>query len=382
MNNFIRSFRLALEVSPLIEDNYTGISNVAFEIAIRALYDSRLEIIFFISNLVVPEIVIKKCLENRNGKALREFLSFNQYSDIYNLKINKNIIALYTNTKPINKKFNYESQIIYDLSTFIVPECHTEDTIKYHANGIIDQINSCDILFCISDSTAIDVENIFEVKREKIHVIPLGSNINLQQVQATRKFIETSILGVEPYILILGTIEPRKNISLILNWIKQYPQITNSYRFIFAGRHGWGPSFEDLINSAGLFNEYNSRKISWYGFVDENSKAILLSGASCLIFSSLFEGFGLPVLEAMSAGVIVLSSSSTSMPEILGDCGYYFNPESIKSLQDAFLQFTIDKLEPGVHETLIKKALQRTANFSYDKAYEIIISSLNGLMSQ
>jgi glycosyltransferase involved in cell wall biosynthesis len=272
--------------------------------------------------------------------------------------------------------------MVYDHSVLIVPECHTPDTIKFHSKYIKEQLTNSDVLFCISNATALTTVELFDINQDKIAVIPLGSNVNLTQVEYVRNYIaNVSKFGVEPYILILGTIEPRKNIALVLQWLSLNQAVTSSYRFVFVGRYGWGPTFEEMINTFKLHHLVNLDRISWQGYVDEISKASLLAGASALIYPSFFEGFGLPILEAMSAGVIVLSSSTTSMPEVLGDCGYYFNPESVESLNSAFELFSKEKML-GLDADLISRGLIRTAEFTYDKAYEIIIAGLeNGLKS-
>lgn len=369
---------LAIEISPLIEHDYTGISNVVYEISKRLLDETEIPIYFLAGNIIVEKEVIRQCIFSRTGDDLKKFLSTKVHKiiDISTGEIDgRRVVALFTNAKPSKKVFYVESQIYYDLSPIVVPECHTLETVQYHTNGLIQQIDTCDEIFCISESTASDIKNLFCVDSSKLHVFPLGSTVDHIQLAKTRKYIEDSFEKVEPYFLILGTIEPRKNLAFLLSWIGQNIHIAFDYKFVFVGREGWGPSFGELINEAGLNELYQSGRICWYGYVDEKIKASLLAGASGLIYPSIFEGFGLPVLEAMSSSVLVLSSSATSMPEILGNCGYYFNPESLESLNDAYLQFERDKSN-GDHSKMRKAALTRSEIFSYDVAYDQIMSIL------
>ena len=138
---------------------------------------------------------------------------------------------------------------------------------------------------------------------------------------------------------------------------------------------GWGPSFQDIILSEDVKSLFDRGRIVNLGYVDEWLKATLLSGAEALIFPSFFEGFGLPILEAMAVGTLVISSCSTSLPEVLGNSGYYFDPESIASLHRAFLQLKAD-LAVGYGSSIRTRALEQASTFSYDNTYDVILTSL------
>src|SRR6185437_3451736 len=118
-------------------------------------------------------------------------------------------------------------------------------------------------------------------------------------------------------------------------------------------------------------------RIVFTNFVDEKFRTALLVGAAALIFPSIFEGFGLPLLEAMAIGTPVLSSVSSSMPEVVGNCGYYFDPYSVTSLHSAYRDFWADRA-CGAVEQVIARAQCRAAEFSYDKTYQIILDGLFG----
>ena len=118
-------------------------------------------------------------------------------------------------------------------------------------------------------------------------------------------------------------------------------------------------------------------RIVFTSFVDEAFRTALLVGAAGLIYPSVFEGFGLPLLEAMATGTPVLSSVSSSMPEVVGDCGYYFDPYSTHSLHAAYHALRSDRALGRV-EDVLTRARQRAEGFSYDRTYEIIVEGLFG----
>jgi glycosyltransferase involved in cell wall biosynthesis len=184
--------------------------------------------------------------------------------------------------------------------------------------------------------------------------------------------------AVEPFLLVLGSIEPRKNVALVLEWVSRYPEILGgAARVVFAGRQAWGESFESLVDSKGLANALQLGRIVFLGYVDEKLKAALLVGAAALIYPSIFEGFGLPLLEAMATGTPVLSSASTSMPEVVGDSGYYFDPYSVESLNRAFRRLWADRASGRLRDT-VARARRRAAGFSYDTTYQVIRAGLLG----
>ncbi|MFC7206848.1 glycosyltransferase family 4 protein [Comamonas endophytica] len=365
MNNEFRNSTkpiLMLGVAPLWELEYTGISNVVFELTKRFFFDQSLdfEVRFSVFDKVVDKNIIKDCLDNRSGANLQA--SFQKNEGISEIEVDEYgriegrlSYGLFLHTKPHRRVFHKDSHLYYDFSFLLTQECHTQDTINFHLNGLTEQISSTDLFFCISESTASDLRWLFNVPKEKTVVALLGNNVNTDIASKARELIGDR--EIEPYLLILGTIEPRKNIALIFEWLKKNPNLLKKYRFVFAGRQGWGPAFADYAEKTGLSSEIDSGRIVHLGYVDESLKATLIVGAQAIFYPSIFEGFGLPVLEAMELGVPVIASCSTSIPEVLGDTGYYFDPYSVESLDVAFSKFLFDQCT-GQLEIQRKKRLK------------------------
>jgi glycosyltransferase involved in cell wall biosynthesis len=371
---------LILGVAPLWELEYTGISNVVFELTKRFFFDysSDFEVQFSVFDKVVDRNIIKECLENRSGSFLQS--AFKKNEGINEVQVDEEgkiagrlSYGLFLHTKPHRRVFYKDSHLYYDFSFLLTQECHTQETIGFHLNGLIEQISSTDLFFCISESTASDLQWLFNIPKEKTVVALLGNNVNTEIAFKARNLIGER--EVEPYFLMLGTIEPRKNIALIFAWLKKNPTLLKKFRFIFAGRQGWGPSFTDYAEKNGLSDEIRSGRIVHLGYINEALKATLIVGAQAIFYPSIFEGFGLPVLEAMELGVPVIASCSTSIPEVLGETGYYFDPYSVESLDKAFSAFLFDQYAGRV-EALMVKAKERASEFSYDRTYSVICNSL------
>ena len=371
---------LVIGIAPLWEFEYTGISNVVFELTKRFLSDeeSDFEVQFSVFDKIVCPNIIATCLQNRSGHILQD--AFNKNKGIEEVAVDKNgningrrSYGLFLHTKPDRKVFYKDSHLYYDFSFLLTPECHTPETIAFHLNGLIKQITSTDLFFCISESTASDLQWLFNVPKAKTVVALLGHTTDSEISIKIRDKIGNR--KVEPYFLILGTIEPRKNIAVMFEWLKKNPNLLKKFRFVFAGRQGWGPSFSEYIEKSGLSSAFDSGRIVYFGYVDEVLKATLIVGASAVFYPSIFEGFGLPVLEAMALGVPVIASCSTSIPEVLGDTGYYFDPYSLESLNMAFSKFLFDQYTEHL-DVLRIKAKERASEFSYDRTYSVICSSL------
>jgi glycosyltransferase involved in cell wall biosynthesis len=371
---------LVLDVSPLWELEYTGVSNVVHELARRFFLDknSDFDIKFSVFSKLVNTSLIEICLLNRSGFEMQA--AFQTGDGITEMIVDdfgriegRRSFGIFFHRKPNKKVFYKDSQFIFDFSVVLTPECHAPETVISHMDGLIDQIASSDLFFCISESTASDLRWLFNVPKAKSVVALLGHNVDEKLACHARDKIFDS--EVEPYFLMLGTIEPRKNIALIFEWLNKNPGILKKFRFVFVGRNGWGPTFLDYVEKYDLASSVESGRIVHLGYVDEALKATLIVGARAIFYPSIFEGFGLPVLEAMALGVPVIASCSTSIPEVLGDAGYYFDPYSVDSLDKAFSSFLFDECGDRLN-LLRKKAKERASEFSYDRTYSVICNSL------
>lgn len=371
---------LFIDVSPLTEMEYTGISNVVYAIAQRFLNDESVifDVRFIVFGKLCDRLIIEQCVIDRNGRAIIE--AQEKKNGIQELSVDEDgkvegrmSYGLFLNGKPSHRVFSVDALLSHDFSVIMTPECHNLDTINFHMKGMPEQISSSELHFTVSQATKNDLCRLYNVPKEKVLVSYLGSTVDTSVVKRARDIIATS--EVEPYFLTLGTIEPRKNIDIVLSWIAQNPTVLQHFRFVFAGREGWGASFADYIEKYALHDAIDSGRIVHLGYVDESSKAMLLVGAQATIYASVFEGFGLPVLEAMALEVPVIASCSTSIPEVLGDTGYYFDPYSIKSFDEAIESFIFDS-RMGYLKGIVRKAKERADTFSFYKTYAVIYGAM------
>jgi alpha-1,3-rhamnosyl/mannosyltransferase len=155
--------------------------------------------------------------------------------------------------------------------------------------------------------------------------------------------------------------EPRKNIRRLINAFCSCPEhIKDHYQLVIAGGKGW---LSSDIYRAVVENGVESR-VKFLGYVDDMDLPWLYCGATCFVYPSLYEGFGLPPLEAMASGVPVIASNTSSLPEVLGDSGLLVDPQDPECLKWALVELLENE---SLRRSLSASALTRSATFSWDR---------------
>ncbi len=214
-----------------------------------------------------------------------------------------------------------------------------------------------DCIITDSRSTAKDIQKNYNIDPKKIHTIHLGIPV----LSNSRVIVgNANKLLNRKYFLFVGTIDPRKNFERILKafeWIE--PQQYNVH-LVLVGGEGWkNKTFWKLLKMHPL-RQY----IHYTGYVDRGELTSYYRNALCLLFPSLYEGFGFPIVEAMACGTPVISSNISSMPEIAGDAAILVDPYDVGALAEAMHKVLIDaKLREG----LAKKGFERVKKFSWEQ---------------
>ena len=375
---------LVVDIGPLREHFYTGIPNVIAEICTRLLKEDWFDLYFDMDGRWIDNDSVHRCVQARSGSSLAGRAERFMPADAIREALNETdamarTAGLYTDYRPPWKQYPREGKIVHDLSMILTPECHPPEGVAMYVHDLAEQIACTEVLFCVSEATARDLRWIYGVDADRIRVALLGSNVDLAAVERMRALIGSRT--VEPFLLVLGSIEPRKNGGLILRWLSEHAEVLTEMRVVFAGRQAWGKSFAAMIEESNLQDAVAAGKIVFTSFVDENFRTALLVGAAGLIYASVYEGFGLPSLEAMATGTPVLASVSSSIPEVVGDCGYYFDPCSVTSLHAAYCSLQSDR-KTGRIEQLRARARHRAGSFSYDETYRVILDGLFGSQSE
>ena len=318
-----------IEVGCLVlEDLWTGIPLVAAALVDNALNDDddRIEWGFVHETIPLPRELVRRLLTDRSGRYVRSRLP-----DLFwrtpplAWRESREAAAIFPNIKPMRRYFGREAMIIHDLSTLLVPQFHNGDTIHHYANRFAGDVQSTDHFFCNSTATREDLKLYLGANHNDTSIVPLGIDFKWEDVSAAQRVGE---LGkVEPYVVVVGTLEPRKNGRLVLEYLAKNPDFATRNRVVFIGRDGWLEERNRILSHMSELGIPDDRVI-FTGFVSEREKLALMYHSRFCIYPSFFEGFGIPVLEAAVLGKNVVCSNTSSMPEVAPDRCYFFDPNS------------------------------------------------------
>lgn len=267
-------------------------------------------------------------------------------------KINYNFIL---NTTGCPHFFPYQCKeiyFVYDLSWLVVQKTHPRLRVLIYKLLFGKTIKNCYKIVVISQSTKLDLMRYYNVPENKIIIIyPSFSRVNVDQQKP-------KIQIKKLYLLYLGTLEPRKNITLIIKALHQLKSTSwFPYQLIIAGKKGWGfKEIFDMVHRFGL-----EKEVVFTGYVTEAEKKYLYKHADLFIYPSLYEGFGIPPLEAMAYGCPVIASNTSSLPEVVGEAGLIIDPYSIKALTSAIMKVLDNK---KLKKEMIKKGLKQIKKFN------------------
>lgn len=211
---------------------------------------------------------------------------------------------------------------LYDLTCWLVPELHSAANVsmaKRFADRVLRRASG---IIAISANTRDDAVRVLGLNPERITVIYPGVAPAFFTAEPARR--------AKPYVLFVGTIEPRKNVAALLDaWMLAPSRIREEYDLVVAGSQGWG----DPQVLARLRSGLNA--VNYLGYVREDELPALTRGASLFVYPSLYEGFGLPVAQAMAGGIPVVTSSGSCLPEVAGEGGVLVDPRQPAELAEA-----------------------------------------------
>jgi len=251
---------------------------------------------------------------------------------------------------------------VCDLSLLLFPETHPKERLDHFGRYFYERIHWSKRIITLSDYIKNEAIQHLGISPSRITSIPLAPDKKFRVLEKNEVNIYLRNRGYPAdYILYIGAIEPRKNLKLL---IKAFNNIRNEFKgkyfLILAGPKSW--LYEEdfrLIESLGIKD-----RIIMPGYIPDEDLSYLYNGAKLFVFPSLYEGFGLPPLEAMACGVPVITSNVSSLPEVVGDAGFMVDPYRVNELTGAMNLVLSDE---NLQEEMREKGLNRAKMFSWEK---------------
>lgn len=263
---------------------------------------------------------------------------------------------------------------IYDIIPLIHPE--------YFADGFADEFRPIvesfspkdDFLFTISECTKNDICSYFDMDPERVFVTPLAASPELYFPELDKAVItevkQQFNIPDGRYFLTLATVEKRKNLKMSMNCFREILKEPGceDLSFVLVGTKGWKVKelLEEIDNDPLLQD-----RVIFTGFIPDQYLSAIYSGAEAFLYPSLYEGFGLPPLEAMQCGLPVIASNTSSLPEVVGDAGILVDPQDKDQICQAMMTLLADR---AIHAEYAQKGLARAAGFSWHRCAEQTVS--------
>jgi glycosyltransferase involved in cell wall biosynthesis len=266
-----------------------------------------------------------------------------------------------TGVAPIQLAAGGKVTTIHDVIPFIYPETSTTLDWLIYRFWLPLAVRRLDAIITVSTQSKEDIVRFLPVDEDKITVVPLAAGgayrpLAGNEVAAALQKYEIS----KPYILYVGSLESRKNLPRLLEAYAQLRRWSEQWTMVIVGARKWkyAPIFE-TVQRLGL-----EPYVDFTGYVEEEDLPALYNGADLFVFPSLYEGFGLPVLEAMACGTPVVTSNTSSLPEVAGDAALLVDPYDVEEIAAAMRSILEDE---ALAADLRERGLVRAKEFSWKR---------------
>jgi alpha-1,3-rhamnosyl/mannosyltransferase len=266
---------------------------------------------------------------------------------------------------------------VHDLSWIRYPQAHPPERVAAMARYFEPGLRRADLVIAVSEFVRGEIIERFALAPDKVRAIGEGADaiFTPQDAAATRPTLDRLGLKHGSYFLSVGTLEPRKNLQRVLD---AYAALPDSLRaacpLVLAGMAGW----DTAQAHARIAQLVAAGEIRRLGYLPRADLAMVTAGARVLVYPSLYEGFGLPPLEAMSCGVPVITSNVSSLPEVVGDAGMLVTPTDTGQIREAMERMAVDG---DFREAMAARALVRSRDFSWSRCAQETVAAYRDVVA-
>ena len=302
-------------------------------------------------NLVKPLVPFKRELRHAQQRLL------------FARGVRRNAIGLYHEPNYIPIRYDVPVvTTIHDLSWLRYPETHPADRIRWLERAMPRALARAAAILVDSEFIRQEVLTTFGIDPARVHTAYLGVSPAFRPRSDVETRATLNALGLVhgEYVLAVGTIEPRKNVKHVLEAYARLPEaMRKRHPLVIAGAKGWRAA--DLESTLRILVEQGL--IRFLGHVSGDDLPMLYAGAAAFVFASIYEGFGLPPLEAMASGVPVLAAERASLPEVTGDAALKLDPARPDDTAVKLASLLDDQ---SIHDDFARRGLERAAAFTWD----------------
>lgn len=252
---------------------------------------------------------------------------------------------------------------LHDVIPITMPETVGPYYCKKFLESIPEILEKSDAILTVSEFSKADICRELSLPEDKVFVSKLAAEDIYTPVDKTlaKAYIREKYGIEDDFFLYVGGFNPRKNIkSLLLAYAYIKERLKKCYKIVILGKQG--KSYDDLVNLSHKLKISND--CIFTGFIPVDDMPLFYNAASVFVYPSLYEGFGLPVVESMACGTPVITSNITSLPEVVGDAAITVYPDDYEAIGNNMLQLVEDEM---LYETMRAKALERASLYSWDK---------------
>jgi glycosyltransferase involved in cell wall biosynthesis len=264
-----------------------------------------------------------------------------------------------------------ELLVVHDLSFLHFPGHVNSFTSKYYHHYIPKFVQRADRIATVSEFSKSDLIKQYSISPEKIDVIynaasDLFHPLEKDEIENVRRKVSNGA----PYFIYAGAIQPRKNLTRIFNAFDLFKKSDNSnFKLVIAGRKAW-----DTNETMTAYENMKYKEdVIFLGHLQQPDLAKAFAAATALTYVSLFEGFGIPIVEAMQSHVPVITSSASSMPEVAGDAGLIVDPESVFQIAEAMQRIAKDEI---LRKQMVEKGIQQVKKFTWQQSADRLWNSI------
>jgi alpha-1,3-rhamnosyl/mannosyltransferase len=264
---------------------------------------------------------------------------------------------------------------VCDLSVLLYPESHPPQRVAWFERGFLPAVTRAARIITISHYVKGEIVERLGLPPERVDVTCLAADPHFRPMGPEEIGPLLRARGLpERYVLTVGTVEPRKNLATLLRaYAALPPKLSQAHPLVIVGMQGWVGDTSHYGELAALASQLGlADKVIFAGYVPDEELPAVYAGATVFVFPSLYEGFGLPPLEAMACGAPVISSNAASLPEVVGEAGLLVEPTDAATLTSAIEQVLSDD---ALRAALSSRGPQRAREFSWERCARETVGS-------